>query len=138
KQRALRDREVVVISRDDVNSTYKDELQELIDNQDSARLLVPLVVRDESIGLIQLEQSSRAEGVTQQKVRLARALGSQVAIAIENARLSAQTTVQFEESLIINDLSRAISSTLDLKDMIEITAEQVPAVAGASELYLAL
>ncbi|MFW5772449.1 MAG: ATP-binding protein, partial [Phototrophicaceae bacterium] len=44
----------------------------------------------------------------------------------------------FEESLIINDLSRAISSTLDLNDMVGIVRDQVPAVTGASELYLAL
>ena len=53
--------------------------------------------------------------LTQQKVRLARALGSQVAIAIENARLSTETTARFEELLTINSLSQAISSTLGIE-----------------------
>ncbi len=138
KQKALRDREVVVVSRAELDTPYERELKELLENDDTVRMLVPLVVRDTAIGLIQLEQTSEGEVVSQQKVRLARALGSQVAIAIENARLSAQTNTQFEESLVINELSRAISSTLDLEVMIEMVADQVPYISGASELYLAL
>src|SRR5690606_23688319 len=58
--------------------------------------------------------------------------------AIENARLSAETTAHFEESLLINDLSRAISGTLDLEDMFVVVRDQLPSVTGASELYMAL
>lgn len=138
KVRALRDREVVVVVHDDPNTPYPKEMEELLKNESAARLLVPLVVRETSMGLIQLEQRAKDQIITQQKVRLARALGAQVAVAIENARLSAETTAHFEESLVINDLSRTISSTLDLDDMIEIVRDQVPNIAGASELYLAL
>jgi len=135
--RALRDREVVVIMPDDGNAPYPKETDEMISDGDHARMLVPLVVREQARGLIQLGTHSK-EIVTQQKVRLARALGAQVAVAIENARLSAETTAHFEESLIINDLSRAISSTLNLEDMFAVVREQVPGVTGAGELYLAL
>lgn len=139
KLRALTDREVIVIQKIDTNSPYPNEMKELLANGDTARMLVPLIVSEQARGLIQLEQSRPDdEAITQQKVRLARALGTQVAIAIENARLSAETTSHFEESLIINDLSRAISSTLDLDDMIQIVAEQLPNVMEASEIYLAL
>jgi PAS domain S-box-containing protein len=138
KVRSLRDREVVVITVDDANNPYPKEQEELRDHNSTSRMLVPLVVRENSMGLVQLEQQSEEKTMTQQKIRLARALGAQVAVAIENARLSAETTAHFEESLVINDLSRAISSTLDLDDMIEIVRDQVPGVAGASELYLAL
>lgn len=135
---ALRERDVVVIIDNDEQNPYPRERAEMSERGYNVRMLVPLVVRDASIGLLQLEQTSEDRIVTQQKVRLARALGAQVAVAIENARLSAETASHFEESLIINDLSRAISSTLDLNDMIAIVRAQVPAVAGASELYLAL
>jgi PAS domain S-box-containing protein len=138
RRRALRDRDVVLIMRDDAENPYVEEIEELRQHGDTARMLVPLVVREQSIGLIQLEQTRDDEPVSQQKVRLARALGAQVAVAIENARLSAETTAHFEESLIINDLSQAISSTLDLNDMMSVVRDQVPGVAGAGELYLAL
>ncbi|MCU0479927.1 MAG: GAF domain-containing protein [Anaerolineae bacterium] len=137
KMRALRDREVVVITRNDANSPYTREMQDMEADGDSVRMLVPLVVREQSRGLIQLGQF--AEGmVTQQKVRLARALGAQVALGIENARLSEETRNHFEESLIINELSRTISSTLDVQDMFTVVRDQLPNVAGASELYIAI
>src|SRR5262249_30221401 len=40
--------------------------------------------------------------------------------------------------LVINDLSRAISSTIDIPDMIRIVRDQVPNLTHAEELYLAL
>ncbi len=135
--RALKDREVVVIMREDENTPYPREVESIQQVGDAARMLVPLVVSETSRGLIVLGTKS-GEAITQQKVRLARALGAQVAVAIENARLSAETTAHFEESLMINDLSRAISSTLDVEDMFEVVREQLPSVTGASELYLAL
>jgi PAS domain S-box-containing protein len=142
RQKALRDREVVVIV--DVEDEkrlppYPFELEEMRASGSGARMIVPLVVRDQAIGIIQLEQvSNDEEGISQQKVRLARALGSQVAVAIENARLTTETTARFEELLTINQLSQSISSTLKLEDMMPIIREQVPQVTSAEELYLAL
>ncbi|GAB4530202.1 MAG: hypothetical protein OHK0046_50650 [Anaerolineae bacterium] len=138
KMHALREREVIVITRNDTDSPYPEEYADLVSHGDSVRMLVPLVISEQPRGLIQLEHSGTESVVTAQKVRLARALGAQVAIAIENARLSQETTLHFEESLIINDLSRAISSTLEVSDMIDIVADQLPNVISASEIYLAL
>lgn len=139
--RALRQREVIPIVDRDIEdeAPLATELDEMRSLGYGSRILVPLVVREQSMGLIKLEQiSSEEETVTQQKVRLARALGAQVAIAIENARLSTETTARFEELLTINALSQAISSTLNLDDLIKIVREQVPNVTDADELYLAL
>ncbi len=138
KMRALRDREVVVITRNDANSPYIREMEDMESSGDTVRMLVPLVVREQSRGLIQMGQFTEERMVTQQKVRLARALGAQVALGIENARLSEETRTHFEESLIINELSRTISSTLDVQDMFTVVRDQLPNVAGAGELYIAI
>jgi PAS domain S-box-containing protein len=138
KRISLESREVIVIVEGQ-DLPYKLELEELTVSDYGARMLVPLVIRETSIGLIQLQQFINDEStLTQQKVRLARALGAQVAVAIENARLSSETISRFEELLTINSLSQAISSTLKIDDMFEVIREQVPAVTGAQELYLAL
>ena len=143
RQRTLKQRDVVVIVDTERNGNetplYMSEVYELRHDGFGARMFVPLVVREQSIGLIQLEQTSNDEQtLTQQKVRLARALGSQVAVAIENARLSTETTARFEELLTINALSQAVSSTLKLADMLPIIRDQVPGVTKAEEMYLAL
>lgn len=142
RAKALHDREVmVIIDIDDIEraAPYPRELEEMRAASVGARMLVPLVVRDQSIGLIQLDQTSNSEeSITQQKLRLARALGAQVAVAIENARLTQETNERFDELLTINQLSQSISSTLDLDSMLPIIKEQVPQVTRAEEVYLAL
>lgn len=142
RAQALRDREVVVLvssGNEEQKQKYRYEIEDMEKGNVGVRMLVPLVVRDQSIGLIQLNQTSVIdEGMTQQKVRLARALGSQVAVAIENARLSAEATLRFEELLTINQMSQSISSTLSLEDMLPILREQIPQITRAEELYLAL
>ncbi|RMG83386.1 MAG: GAF domain-containing protein, partial [Chloroflexi bacterium] len=139
KYHVLQNREVIVLvdTEELEENLWPKELEELREQGYGARMLVPLLVREQVIGLIQLQQRSN-KPVTQQKVRLARALGAQVAVAIENARLTAEQNANFEELLTINTLSQAISSTLNLDDMIQVIRQQVPPITGANEMYLAL
>lgn len=134
---SLRNREVLVAALDDPNID-KNEREELILQKDQARMFVPLVVRDQSIGIIQVEVSDPNRRITEQERRLARALGAQVAIAIENARLSTEASAQMDELFIINDLSQAIASKIDIESMLTIVRDQVPGVTGARQLYVAL
>ncbi len=136
---ALKERDVVVLSQNDRTEQFPREMQALHEDQVMARMLVPLASPEGSIGLIQLDQfANDGREMTQQKVRLARALGSQVSVAIQNARLSSEMATMFNEALVMNDLSRAISTKLNLDDMIAIVRDQVPALTGSNELYLAL
>jgi PAS domain S-box-containing protein len=134
---ALTEKQVVVIRHDDEGADPT-EVELLVANGGKTRMFVPLVVREEARGLIQVEQQIADKPLTQQQIRLARALGSQVAVAIENARLSAETAERFEELYVINELSRAISSELDLDKVIRVVRNQVPALVQVDELYLAL
>lgn len=140
RQRAIMNREtVVIVDAPDTSIPYKSELEELRTVGHTARMIVPLIVSEKTIGLMLLQQqTAEAESITQQKVRLAMALGAQVAIAVENARLSQETTQRFSELLTINEISQAISSTLLLDDMLPIIRQQLPQVTRADELYLAL
>jgi PAS domain S-box-containing protein len=136
---SLTERDVVVLSRSDQSEKFSKERQALVEDQVTARMLVPLASPDGAIGLIQLDQfANDGREMTQQKVRLARALSSQIAVAIQNARLTTEMASMFNEALVINDLSRAISTKLNLDDMMAIVRDQVPALTGANELYLAL
>jgi len=139
KRHALQEREVVLITLNDRETPYPEERAALEEAGFGARMLVPLVVREEAIGLIVLGQQQVSEmGISMQKIRLARALGSQVAIAIENARLSTSMSSMLDESMIVNDLASALSSTLNLDDVINIVRRQLPRVTQAQDMYLAL
>jgi GAF domain-containing protein/signal transduction histidine kinase len=137
KQAAIRNGQIIVVRADDPNADPT-ELAEMQANGDTARMLVPLIVREQTIGLLQIETRSRYRVFAHREIRMAQALGSQAATSIENARLSTETAAQVEQSMVINDLSRAVSSTMDISDMLRIVREQVPAMLDVETLYVAL
>ncbi len=137
KVRALEKREVVLLSLDSLELSER-ERQELESFGDIVQILVPLVTRDSVIGLVQLELEQEYRAFTHREIRLAQALGAQAATAIENARLSTETANRVEELYIINDLSQAISATINLDEMIVMVRDRLPGVTGVEELYLAL
>ncbi len=137
KLHALIEREVMVVRASDPDADPV-ELEEIRARGDSARVLIPLAVRDQSVGLIQAGIQSPYRAFSHREIRLAQALGAQAAIAIQNARLSTETAALVEEGFIINNLSQTISSTLTIDDMVKIVRDQVPQVTDAEEMYLAL
>ena len=137
KRRALEEHEILVIDQQS-GQRFPEELADLEAAGDTARMIVPLIIRDQAIGLIQMEMQSAYRTFSHREVRLAQALASQAATAIENARLSTETANRVEELYIINDLSQAISSTLRLDDMIAIVRDRLPSVTDVEEMYLAL
>jgi PAS domain S-box-containing protein len=135
KRRVLNEREIVVVRSTQADSEEAEELRQL---GASVRVLIPLVVRDQAIGLLQAQLKAPHRAFSHREVRLAQALGAQAAIAIQNARLSTETAALVEEGFIINNLSQAIASTLTIDDMISIVRDNIPRVTDAEELYLAL
>ena len=126
-----------MIRRDDPNAD-RHEIAEMTETGVSARMLVPLIVRDQSIGLLQIELRTQMRTFTYRDTRMAQALGAQAATAIENARLSTQTAALVEQSMVINDISRTISATMNTQDMINIVRDQMPTLTDAEEIIVAL
>ncbi|MCC6803614.1 MAG: GAF domain-containing protein, partial [Anaerolineae bacterium] len=137
KSRALQTGQIMVARVDDPDCDPK-ERAEMTASGETARMLVPLIVRDQAIGLLQIEMKSSIRSFTHRDIRMAQALGAQAATAIENARLSTQTAALVEQSLVINDISRTISSTMNTGEMIEIVRDQIPSLLEADEIYVAL
>ncbi|MFZ4826489.1 MAG: GAF domain-containing protein [Phototrophicaceae bacterium] len=137
RQRCLKRREVIVITADDPNPDPA-EYEELQRQGDYARMFVPLVVRDYAIGLIQVERDTVRQ-ITQRETRLAMALGSQVAVAIDNARLSSTKASLMNESFLLNELSEFISTTLDMSLILQLIGEKIPQfVINIEQFYIAL
>lgn len=136
RRRLLEDRDVEILNRD--NSDHPAETQEMVALGSHTRMLVPLIVRDSAIGLIRVElmEAYRSFGLSEQ--RIARTLAGQAAIAIENARLNSETAAQVQEGFLINDLSRAVSAAVDMRELFPLVRSQVPSLTNAESLYLAL
>jgi len=139
KMRAIRDRQVVVVRLDDPDIN-PNERRDMEAQGDLARMLVPLTTTSSSdaIGLLQIDLHDQMRIFNHREIRMAGALGAQAATRIENARLTTETAAQVEQGIVINDLSRAISSTMDIDGMIRTIREQVPSLVSAESMYVAL
>ncbi len=83
-----------------------------------SELAVPLIVKNKVIGVIDIQSESPAF-FTAEHQRVLEDVASRVAIAIENARLYTRVSRQAQTLAVLNDISREITSILDLDDLLE-------------------
>ncbi|MBN1681453.1 MAG: GAF domain-containing protein [Anaerolineae bacterium] len=137
RERSLHERELKVIRADDPDIP-KAELDMLQHHRAASRMLIPLVVNEISIGLVELETLDPNHYYKAEDIRLASTLASQAAISIENARLQTETRRTVEELYIINDMSAALSSAVSLERLLEVVDNQLPSLIDAQAIYVAL
>lgn len=85
-------------------------------------LLVPLASRERTIGLLALDYTTEGQHFTTEQMDLATTIGSQVAIAIENARLYAREKKRAAQLSVINEVGRRATSSLNLDELLQETA----------------
>ncbi len=83
-----------------------------------SELAVPLIVKNKVIGVIDIESEYPAF-FTIDHQRLLELVASRVAIAVENARLYTRVSRQAQTLTVLNEISREITSILDLDDLLE-------------------
>jgi phosphoserine phosphatase RsbU/P len=83
-----------------------------------SELAVPLIVKNKVIGVLDIESELLANFTDDQR-RLLELVASRMAIAIENARLYTRVSRQAQTLTVLNEISRELTSILDLDDLLE-------------------
>jgi len=83
-----------------------------------SELAVPLIVKNKVIGVLDIE-SELLSNFTDDQRRLLELVASRMAIAIENARLYTRVSRQAQTLTVLNEISRELTSILDLDDLLE-------------------
>ena len=83
-----------------------------------SELAVPLIVKNRVIGVIDIESEQRA-AFTPDQQRLLELVASRMAVAVENARLYTRVSRQAQTLAVLSEISREITSILDLDDLLE-------------------
>jgi signal transduction histidine kinase len=99
-----------------------------------AELCVPITLGTKTIGVLDI-QSTQLEAFDKYHVAALETLADQLAIAIENARLYDQINQHIQELKTLNEIGRAITSTLDLQETLTLItshATRLMNVAAAS------
>jgi len=92
-----------------------------------SELAVPLIFRGKCVGVLDI-QSRHLNYFTKDQQRIVTMLASRLAVAIENARLFQKVRAQAETLLVLNEVSREISSILDVEELLRRAAELVKRV----------
>ena len=92
-----------------------------------SELAVPLVFRGTCIGVLDI-QSRQPDDFTKGQQNILTLLASRLAIAVENARLFQKERAQGETLMVLTEVSREISSILDVEELLRRAAELVKRV----------
>jgi PAS domain S-box-containing protein len=102
----------------------------------SSLLMLPLGVGERVIGLVELDHDEGERHFRPDEIRLCQVLADQAAIAIENARLHAETQRRLEEQTALREAGAALSSTLDLQTVLNRIAQQMGQAIEVTSAYI--
>jgi HD-GYP domain-containing protein (c-di-GMP phosphodiesterase class II) len=85
---------------------------------EGAVLLLPMTVRGRTTGVIFLCDGRERKHFTRDEIELASRFASRFAVALENASLHAREQRKIKETVALLEITRAINSTLDLRDIL--------------------
>jgi PAS domain S-box-containing protein len=94
-------------------------------------LMVPLVVRDEAVGLLEVIEYTRVREFTPTQVSVCQTLANQMAAALENARLFEAEHEQRTLAEALRRATAAVGSSLELDQVLDQILDQVSMVFGA-------
>jgi phosphoserine phosphatase RsbU/P len=87
-----------------------------------SELAVPLIVKNQLIGVLNLE-SRQPNYFTEEHKRLLTLIASRMAVGIDNARLYTRTSRQARTLVLLNEIARELTSILNLDELLKRIAE---------------
>lgn len=114
---AMLDGRTLVINEDQPGVTLEEHKQ-FIDYQIQTMMFVPIYSRGQLLGTVELWENRKRREFSQAEIRLANAMTSHAANIIENSTLFALTRKRESELSALLSVNRAISSSLQLPDVL--------------------
>jgi diguanylate cyclase (GGDEF)-like protein len=99
-------------------------------------VVISLQAKEQAFGLLLLGTPD-SRRFTPAELRLLLALGHQIGVAVENSYLIQQTSRRSEELHVLNEIGRALSSTLNKEDLLRKLWEELHRLFDVENLYLA-
>ncbi len=103
-----------------------------------AGISIPIIVGDRFLGAIQFEDFESEDAYGDSDVRLLSTVAGSLGTALENARLFEAERQRVAELALINQISTAMTSELELDALIQLVGEQVRQAFNADIAYVAL
>jgi GAF domain-containing protein len=104
---------------------------EMGDGARQAALVVPIRVRDEVIGALGLQETEGGRQWTADEIALIEAVADQLALAIENARLLAETRRRAERERLVTEISARVRASVDPDTILKTAVRELSQALGA-------
>jgi signal transduction histidine kinase/ActR/RegA family two-component response regulator len=91
----------------------------------SAALAAPIKLREQVIGVLDLQEADRPRYWTEDEIALVKAISDQVALALENARLLEAEQEQRKAAEALREAAVVLSSTLAFEELIQRMLDQI-------------
>lgn len=139
-RKVIKEREPVVIpdilsdnpQAQDFRNTAGDQLSTIF-NYLRSWLGVPLIVRDQVIGMLSLDHPQPNYYTSKSLTKLALAFANQVAAAIENARLYNEVLQRADEAQTLFAVQKAITSRLDPDSVLQMVADEARRLTNTTQ-----
>jgi PAS domain S-box-containing protein len=99
---------------------------------------VPMIAGDRAIGAITVEDFDREDAFDAGHMELLTIIAGQAAVAYQNASLFQERQRRIEQLNVLSQTAEAITSTLDLDELLEVVYQQVSRIADTTNFYIAL
>ena len=134
----IRTRRPLLIQDDALAHIQQLEGVEAIGKNASSWLGVPMIVRDQVLGVIALQSYTTPRLYNERHQDLLTSIASQAAIAIQNANLFNQFQRRNEELALINRVVARVSAVLDVRESLQIVCDELGKAIGAGRVGVAL
>jgi PAS domain S-box-containing protein/putative nucleotidyltransferase with HDIG domain len=111
---------------------------ELVGTNSVDWLGVPLISKEKTIGVMVTQSYTEGVRFNQSHADLLTFVSTQVAMAIESKRAQEKIRQQAERLSLLNTISKALSSTLNLDDLLEIVYQEIIRAIYADAFFIAL
>ena len=98
--------------------------------------IIPLAVKGQAIGIIELESWDQEHHYTSEDLDLAMTMANQAAVALENARLFAQTEQRAERERLAAEITTKIRASASLETLVQTAAEELARALGVSRVLV--
>jgi PAS domain S-box-containing protein len=113
------------------SSAQARKLPLIANHQMRAVLMLPLIARDDVLGLIELYSSASRQEFTPRDIQLGQTLANQVAAAIANARLYEEAKRRAEELSTLVEIGAIVGTILDVEGALKLISQEMVHVLHA-------
>ena len=123
------------LDRPEINSAVASG-QLVIQTGENPALAIPLKVRDEIIGVLNISSNTPSRVWNENETAIVKAVAERVALALENARLFEETTRRADRERTVSEISTHIRSVSDPEVMLQTALDELKRALGATDIQI--